>query len=321
MWRSLAFVLMAAALWAAPQEPSEPWLARFQEAAQHQDANRLPEAKAAMEETLALAIQAGRHPVEIASLHDRIAGLHIETGEIEAARKSLTQARMLLKAHQAEGLRELGHHWMLCSILALEQRRYSLAIEAAQRALQYRQQVGAVPSDVAECHHQLGVAFQSARQPQQAAQSFIQAAEVCACPGVCYPALEASTAAALAIAQSDVAALKIAVQQLRAHSAPALVLLRPMNNLGILQARAKHLTEAEKTFREAREIARATIGPGHPLTAQIELGYAMVLDGLRRTKEARRVRAAAARLLREWEMQNHLNHTVEWSDLLPSDGS
>ncbi len=153
---------------------------------QSQSDGDLVDARQCLAEALRLARSAERHPVEIAALHNRLASVDLECGELELARLDLQRALAILTRFAEEGREERIVALLQLSMLSFHQRRYRQACEHAEEALSERDLAPDAPAvKHAEVHQQLAVSLHAARRPAEAMRNFENAREHCAPPGSC----------------------------------------------------------------------------------------------------------------------------------------
>jgi tetratricopeptide (TPR) repeat protein len=293
------------------------------------EAGRLTEASEGIQLAIRLAREQGRHPVEIAALHNRLAGVHLETGELELSRLDLRRAEALLAGQTEQGREESIVCLTQQSMLHFHQRRFAQAVDAATAALAARDRAPGVPSrQHAEIHQQLAVCLHGAHRVDEAMTHFRHAQEHCQAEGACPAPLNGtiSSGLGLLLAQSGqpeegLRQLAEAIRLFELSQAAPVLRLRPMNNLAVLLMRRRQAREAQRLLEQALDFAGQALGDGHPLTATLQLNRSAALRLLGRKREARQARLAAEQAMTEWMRRNGLQHSVDYSDLLSADGA
>jgi tetratricopeptide (TPR) repeat protein len=134
--------------------------------------NRVPAAKAriAMAELLlqkGLVLQATQQlgqvdlPPQTPALKLFLARTYAWTGSIEPAKKSVGEIDVLINQHDAAALQALRN--LLNAEIALAQRKFNEAVEAAQRAVTYQNSVFAIET-LARCYDMAGMHEQAVKQ-------------------------------------------------------------------------------------------------------------------------------------------------------------
>jgi Flp pilus assembly protein TadD len=163
---------------------------------------------------------------------------------------------------------------------------------------------------------------------EEALSHFRQALEHCRQEGGCPDALDGtiSSGLGLLLAQSGqpeegVRQLTQAIRLFEQSEVPAVLRLRPLNNLAVLLMRRRQASVAHQLLEQALKCAGETLGEGHPLTATLQLNRSAALRLLGRKRESRQVREVAERAMAEWMRRNGLQHSVDYSDLLSAEPS
>lgn len=327
----LSFIAPAAVLaWDGPPtlKSGEDWQTAALRGIQSQGEGDLATARRYLAVALSLARSAERHPVEIAALHNRLASVDLEAGELELARLDLQRALAILARCEAEGREERIVALLQLSMLNFHQRRFQQACEHAEEALSERDLAPAAAAvKHAEAHQQFAVSLHAAHRPAEAMRHFQHAREHCTPPGSCPAEMHATLAAGIGLMKAmsgeereGVAELRRSLSIFESCAAAPVLRLRPQNNLAVLLLRARQPRPALELIDDALQKATLALGPQHPLTATILLNRSAALRQLGKKREAREAKEAAQQTMIEWEKRNELHHSVEYADLLAAEG-
>lgn len=321
-WPLVAMALLPAGI-ATPQDSREEWRTRVVAGVDAHAAGHLQEAQQIFVQALDLAEKLGRHPVERAAIHNRLASIALELGELLEAETRLREAGRLLAAHPNVLTRERANYLLQSSMLALMQVRSHDALKLAAKAVDATQEdPRSMPFEVAEAKQQLAVSLQAENRLHEARAELKAAEAICLRPGsACTATLAGGIYSALASIQWEegelpgaAEALKLAVNLLEGANAPQ-ILIRTLNNLGVLLLEMKEPHSAAHNIERALALCRKHLGDEHPLTGRVLMNHAVLLKKLGRGREARKEEAEARQVLSEWEVRNRVADVVSLADL------